>query len=300
MLYQPRLLDFDREILVFVHVTKTAGTLLEEALAGHVGEDRFHTFHRFQRIGHVYPNRLLKAFYLARKFGVKSALQLRGIHPLMRNDYRKLDLDQLHVITGHIALGTEPKTGRKPVYVTLLRDPADRFLSDYYYRFDQRAEWPEGKRERHEFWLYDVDRFVDYVYARRGWTETNLQCLYLGGADNFEAARRAIEERVFLAAPMPRMTEFFELLGPAVHLPPPPSQRVNVGRARQGKALPSEKSLAKIRDMVSEDQRLFGYVSKAFDDLYAEFGQIAPLSTLTGVAEEAAKTAFSNSRPEPR
>ncbi len=96
------------------------------------------------------------------------------------------------------------------------------------------------------------------------------------------------------------MTEFFELLGPVMHLPSPPSQRVNVGRARQGKAPPSEKSLAKIKEMVSEDQRLFDYVSKAFDDLYAEFGQIAPLSTLTGVAEKAAKTAFSNSLPEPR
>ncbi len=115
MLYQPRPLDFNREILVFVHVPKTGGTLLEDALADHVGQERFHTFHRFQRIGHVYPNRLLKAFYLARKFAVKSALQLRGIHPLMRNDYRKLDLDQQHVLTGHIALGSEPKTGRKPI-----------------------------------------------------------------------------------------------------------------------------------------------------------------------------------------
>jgi len=267
-------LDFNREILVFVHIPKTAGNSLVDALIARVGKDK-HIFPRVEKIGKVHPSRLRKAIYAARKFTRNSALRLRGIDPLMRKEHRKLDLNELRFLQGHITLGREPKTGRNPVYVTLLRNPVDRFLSDYYYRFDIRAGWPEGKRERHSFWLYDVDRFVDFVYARRSWTPTNLQCRYLGGVDNFEAARRAIDERVFLAAPVPRMTEFLELLGPVLGLPRPETPRANIGRARQGKVPPSEESLAKIREMVSEDQKLFDYVSKAFDDLYAEFGQNA-------------------------
>jgi Sulfotransferase family len=274
MLYQPRLLDFSREILVFVHVPKTAGSSLEEALAGHVGHDRY-VFARVEKIGKIHPNRLLKGIYGARKFMRHSALRFRGIDPLMRKEHRKLDLTQLRVLHGHITLGKEPKVGRNPVYVTLLRDPVDRFLSDYYYRFDIRAGWPEGKRERHSFWLYDVDRFVDYVYKRKAWTETNLQCLYLAGVDNFEAARKAVDECVFLAAPVPRLRDFLQLMGPVLNMPAPPPPRANIGKARQGKQPPSEESLSKIREMVSEDQKLFDYVSKAFDDLYAEFGQKA-------------------------
>lgn len=277
MLYQPKLLDFSREILVFVHIPKTAGSSLEEAIATHVGQDRY-IFARVEKIGKVHPNRFREAIWIAHKFARNSALRLRGFHPLMRKEHRKLNLDELRVLHGHITLGKEPKTGRKPVYLTLLRDPVDRFLSDYYYRFDIRAGWPEGKRLRHAFYSYDVDRFVDYVYARKKRTQTNLQCLYLGGADNFAAARRAVDERVFLAAPVPRMSEFLELLGPVLNMPPPPPPRANIGRARQSKAPPSEESLAKIKEMVSEDQKLLDYVSQAFDDLYAEFQQKAPVA----------------------
>ena len=273
MLYQPVPMDFTRNILVFVHAPKTGGTAFDEALEAHFGPDNC-IFTRVEKIGKIHPDRVQKAFWTARKFARNSVLRLRGIHPLMRREHQTLDLNRLRVLTGHFALGAEPRIGRDPIYVSLVRDPVDRFLSDYYYRFDIRSRWSDRKRERHSFWLYDVDRFVDFVYARKGWTQTNLQCRYLGGEDNFGAARKAIDECVFLAAPLSRMKEFFELLRPVLDFNSIAAHRANIGRARQDKAPPSEKSLAKIREMVSEDQRLFDYVSEAFDDVYNEFGQI--------------------------
>jgi hypothetical protein len=277
MLYQPKPLDFSREVLVFVHIPKTAGTSLLETLTHQLGEHRCRGLPRFQKFGNIHPNRFLKMHYMAQKFLTRTTLRLCGIEPYLRDDGRNFDLSTLYFMSGHFKRGIEPHTGRRPVYITLLRDPVDRFVSDYYYRFDARARTPEVKPDRHAFWQYDIDRFVDYVYSRKSWTPTNLQCLYLGLKDNFEAARRAVEEHIFLAAPVPRTEGFLELLSQSLNLPPPPPHRSNVGRARQGKQPPSEKSLAKIREMVSDDQRLYDYVAKSFDELYAEFSQSASI-----------------------
>ncbi len=271
MLYRPMPLDFSREILVFVHIPKTAGNSLKEVIVGHFGEEAY-LYTYLEKIGKVHPTRLRKAIYAARKFVRNSALRLRGLDPLIRKADRNRDLNKVRLLTGHVTLGKEPKTGRNPVYISVVRDPTERFLSDYYYRFDIRASWPEGKKERHSFLLYDVDRFVDFVYDRRAWTPTNLQCRYIGGADNFEAARKAVDERLFLATPGQRINEFLELLRPALGFASATAPRANIGQARQERAAPSEKSIAKIREMVSEDQRLFDYISRNFDELYTHFG----------------------------
>jgi len=165
-------------------------------------------------------------------------------------------------------LGAEVKLGREPLYLATVRDPVDRFLSDYYYRNDQRTSWPAGKRERHAFWTYDIDRFVDHVYAQRAWNQINVQCRYLGGEDNFAAAKRAVDERVFLAAPSNRLNEALQLLRPVLELNSTQAPRRNVGKTRRASPPPSAETLVKIRDMVSEDQRLFDYVSAEFDALY--------------------------------
>ena len=152
-----------------------------------------------------------------------------------------------------------------------MREPVDQFLSAYHWAHDLRAQWPPGQRDRHPFWTYDLDRFVDYVYARRKWNDTNIQCRFLGGANRFEPARRAVDERIFLAAPTNRLDDCLELLQPVLDLKSTVAPRSNVGKARQGKAPPSPETRAKVEEMTSEDRRLFEYVSRAFDDLYREF-----------------------------
>jgi hypothetical protein len=275
MLFNSTPLDFTRQVLVFVHIPKTAGSGIEETLVGHFGSEAY-IFMLQEKIGKIHSNRLRKAIWAARKVARDSILRMRGIHPLMSKEHRNINPDQLRVLHGHVSLGKEPDIGRDPVYISIIRDPVDRFISDYYYRFDIRASWPEGKRERHEFWLYDIDRFVDYVYTRKEFNELNLQCRYIGGEDNFAAAKRAVDDRVFLAAPMQRVNEFLELLTPVLGLGSPVMPSTNIGRTRQKKAPPSDETKAKIREMVSEDQKLFDYISRAFDDLYATSKQKAP------------------------
>ncbi len=267
MLYQPTPLDFSRNILVVVHIPKTGGTALLRALEERFGADG-HLFPELEKIGKIHPNRARKIVWETRKFLRNSFARACGADPLLPKDFKPTQLDRLFFLNGHFTLGREPRTSRGPVYVVVVRDPVDRFLSDYYYRFDIRAAWPSGKRERHAFWTYDVDRFVDYVYRRRSWTETNLQCRYIAGRGDFNEARGVIDDRVFLAAPSSRLDDLLELLQPVLQLPSVRAPRANIGKAREGHAPPSRESLEKIREMVTEDQKLFDYVSAAFDSLY--------------------------------
>jgi hypothetical protein len=236
------------------------------------------------KVGKIQPSRVRKVAWTARQAIRKAAMWARGGDPRLAKFYSKAELEQMVFFEGHFALGEEPRNSRKPVYITLVRDPVDRFLSNYYMAHDQRARWSEGKQDRHPFWTYDIDRFVDYVYARRKWNDTNMQCRFIGGANRFEPARRAVDDRVFLAAPTDRLDDCLELLQPVLGLQSTVAPQWNVGQARQGRAPPSPETRAKIQEMTSEDQLLYDYVSRVFDDLYREV-------TGSGAAPEARRGA---------
>ncbi|THD47999.1 MAG: hypothetical protein E7774_03705 [Bradyrhizobium sp.] len=262
MLYRPAPLDFERQILVFLHIPKTAGSALDEALKQGLGEENC-LLTRAENIGQIFPDRFRKAHWRVRKFLREGRFRLRGRDILLPEDVSPEALGRFRLLDGHFSLGKEPKTGREPVYITLIRDPIERFLSDYYYRF----EWAQDKQERHAFRRFEVDHFVDYVYPRRAWSELNLQCRYLARRGNFNAARESVDRRVFLAAPSNRIDDCLGLLRPVLNLGKVQAPRSNVGRIRQIRAQPSPGAVAKIREMVAEDIRLYDYVSTAFDQL---------------------------------
>jgi hypothetical protein len=270
MLYRPMPFDFSHDVLVIVHIPKTGGNSLSEAIFDRLGQENCLVVDSAEKAGKIQPSRLHKAAWSAKEALRKAKFWARGGAPRMGDRDSRAELERVFAFDGHYALGREPRNSRKPVYVTAVRDPVDRFLSNYYMAHDNRAQWPPGQRDRHPFWAYDLDRFVDYVYARRSWNDTNIECRFIGGVGRFEPARRAVDERIFLAVPTNRLDDGVALLQPVFDLRLPLAPRSNVGKARQGKAPPSSEALAKIRQMTSEDRLLFDYVSRVFDDLYRE------------------------------
>ena len=267
MLYQNVPLDFEKQVLVFIHIPKTAGSSLSEALRQSLGPKNCVACLsvKYQK---VFSSALHRTHWNAKNYIRNSIKILSGSHPLLPSSAKYIDTNRTSLLHGSFPINYEPNNAREPIYIAMVRDPVERFISQYYYDIDVMSALPEKSRKPHHYRVYDMDSYVDYVYERRRWTDTNLQCRFIGGDESFEAARAAIDHKVFLVAPVHRSANFAELLGPVLSLDAMELPRINVGQTRQNKPPPSAKTRAKIADMVPNDRRLFDYVCQQFHHVY--------------------------------
>jgi hypothetical protein len=121
----------ENDQIFFLHIPKTGGMSLKEILKQRVGEEQFHQI----------P---------IRKF----------------DDVHARDLVAYRCIRAHWDYGFFRTLSRKPIYVTMLRQPVSRMLSLYgMSRRKRDSRWPTD----------DIHRFIDMVGAQR------LQVHFLAG-----------------------------------------------------------------------------------------------------------------------
>ena len=235
------------------------------------------------KVGKIhFESRLHKFAWRARKSLRNAALRLRGVDPLLPKGVADADFARLRLLEGRYSLGRRAECRAR---ADLVRDPVDRFISDYSFRVDRGCIGRPAKRKRHAFWTYDVDaRFVDHVYANRAWNEINLQCRYLGGEDVFDRGQaRRRDERVFLTEPSNRLNDFLLLLRPVLRpefeasAPPRRRRSEPVGPRRHHPPETLEGPWS------PEDQLLFNYVSRVFNDISSRGGESnSPFPRLAG------------------
>jgi hypothetical protein len=133
--------DSTNELILFLHIPKSAGT----------------TVHNFLNL----------------QFGPEKVfiMNWQG-NPEALHDYQKLTpaaRDQLRAVTGHLQFGTHEHLGRPSTYITLLREPIDRLVSFYYYAL----EYPETyihsvakKMTLHEFMASNASVELDNLQIR--------------------------------------------------------------------------------------------------------------------------------------
>lgn len=277
MLFDPSPIDFDRQAIVFVHIPKTAGVSLFRALAAGLGADRCAQT-RMEKIDKIHDGARARLFWSA-GHGFRNALRrFGGTDPLIPRGFPPSRLDDIFVLAGHFSLNHEPKIARKPVYITLVRDPVERFISHYYFLQDLHELEPATRRDTQPARKYDLERYVDLLENRRLVGVTNVQCRYIGGDETFDSARHALDEQVFLAAPSERLGDFLKLLALALPFEPVITPRENVGQARRAALAPSERTLEQIRGLVAEDRKLFDYVSREFEAVYRRYAPVAALA----------------------
>ena len=211
MLYQNVPLDFEKQVLVFIHIPKTAGSSLSEALRQSLGPKNCVACLsvKYQK---VFSSALHRTHWNAKNYIRNSIKILGGSHPLLPSSAKDIDTNHTSLLHGSFPINYEPNKAREPIYIAMVRDPVERFISQYYYDIDVMLALPEKSRKSNHYRTYDIDSYVDYVYERRRWTDTNLQCRFIGGDESFEAARAAIDHKVFLVAPVDRSANFAELL----------------------------------------------------------------------------------------
>ena len=238
--------------LVLVHIPKTAGTTLGSLLLHHYGD-------RYQRVDmsgvHVRADD-------AELEVVRHAADGTAA-PLDRFELRA----GVEVVSGHAPVGLLGLLPPAERYVTILRDPVERTLSQYYHLLGRRAAW------RHE-WLPapTPELRLSEAIGERSYIPDNLQTRMLCGipsvehplpADALDRAKHELRERFSSVGTADRFEELVALLNLDLGWP-----TVVVGRARVNAARPRG------GDVPAEEIRLAEEANALDRELYAEAGRL--------------------------
>ena len=167
----------------------------------------------------------------------------------------------------HVILGREPPCDRPRHYITILRDPAERLLSDHAFM--------RGKRDRarsdcldHRLYDLDLPDFVAAIEARPEVYQHDYQCRQLAdGAPDLERAWETVERRVWLAAAVPHIDRFVARIGEKLGIDFPQVPHVRRTKGRPGIESLEPALLARIRALNPYDAALVSRVSAAFEAL---------------------------------
>ena len=169
--------------LVFIHIPKTAGTTVNA--------------------------------------GLRKAFEKRGAFHLQRRniwELRKLTVQrEVSVYCGHVSFKRMSTvfraTGRRPAFVTVLRDPIDRILSAYSYALETpRERWHELAKS------HDINDFLDVAAEKAPQFLSGKQCRFLcaKGGTEAESAFESLQENFALVGLQRDMAGFFCPLGAVV------------------------------------------------------------------------------------
>lgn len=256
------------DLLVFVHVRKTAGTSVLRMFQRAYGEDRCRQL----------PMQALES-YLTGWRATHDALRRRAM--LWRDDAReeikrRLGMPNASLRTaawvgGHVRFGEIAPPGRRVLALTMLREPVGRFVSEWQMVVRGRERYrlgPLSDPRKALAFAEDFPSYVEMVLERREVLPLNGQCRYFAAEGTYEAARRAIDERVWLAGVTERFDDFFALLGRRLGVEFGPAVRENTRGERQARPELPAPLRARLEEALADDIALHAHVT-------AEFARVA-------------------------
>ena len=217
--------EFAHQPLVFTHIPKTAGTTVNFALES------------------VFPGR--GAFHLQRRSD---------------QDLKALAADPaIHVYAGHMtyqrAAAAFEATDRRPLYITVLRDPIERILSAYAYA----RETTEAKRWHALARSHDINAFIAIVAKEHRQFLVGKQCRFVS-ADKTANADQAFDslKKNFAVVGVQRNLEgFLSGIERVTGLGLPRSGSRNQTAKRVFKEQLAKKTLRILERTTKEDRRLY-------------------------------------------
>ena len=259
-------------IVVFTHIPKTAGVSIIGGLRSAIGEEQcLHL--RMQKIENVRSSRLSEMAVLwsveaPRKFFAP----LSGKHYLLPRGWRLRDLNRIALVHGHFCIGEEPRTGRKPLYLSVVRDPVDRFVSYFYYRLDQLIRMErENRLSRSHPMIARFGRppenpmeFLELLQASGAQNWRDPQVRYFSTTGTFAAARPIVERPDVVTATMTRLDAFAQEVSKRLGLDTLEFGHKNKGlsRARLNNAQLSRNDADVIRSFFPHDQILYAHIAE--------------------------------------
>lgn len=263
MLYAPVSFDPDTHVIVHVHIPKTGGSTLARIFKDAFGRERIM----------ARPNENLEGFetgWLRAQNRLRLSAERQGerLTDLVKRagGHRR---PRPVVVGGHAALADLPGDGRTPLIIALVRRPADRLLSEYWFtraRLERLGGRSRDPKKRLVGRL-SVEEYVDHVIRNADRLPVNNQCRFLSGRPSFAAAREVVDQKLWLASPLPRFDRFVELLETGLGLTLPRAAPRNRSRLRpEGEALDPALA-ARLDRVMNEDVMLCDHVEEAFEAL---------------------------------
>lgn len=260
-------IDFDKEVIVFIHIPKTGGTSFRKTLIEQFGLS--HHFRvkeeKFDRLN-LFGLDLLHELHRNARGGIKRLRsRLSGERIREFKDMSEEERRSIKMLCGHARYGSFPETGRHPLHVSLVRDPTDRLSSEYYFlrqKLEDRASrWAltpplKAMAERN-----DLDGFVQALRRlpdRRLW---NTQCQFLSRQQSFEATREKCEQICFLIATLEQMDRLYQELSAAAGIDEIAIERRNISRLRPERIELGDDARALVKEMYGEDQKLYDWLT---------------------------------------
>jgi hypothetical protein len=217
--------DFARQPLVFTHIPKTAGTTVNFALES------------------VFPDR--GAFHLQRRSDQE--LKALAADPA------------IHVYAGHMtyqrAAAAFETTDRRPLYITVLRDPIERILSAYAYA----RETAEAKRWHALASSHDINAFIALVAREHRQFLVGKQCRFVS-ADKTASADLAFEslkKNFAVVGVQSNMEGFFSGIERISGLNLPRNEPCNQTARPVSREALAKKTLRILERTTKEDRRLY-------------------------------------------
>lgn len=180
---------------------------------------------------------------------------------------RAEQLEDIRFVAGHFAFGAHRYFTREARYISVIRDPIDRYLSTY-------AEFKTNPNSKyHQFAVkYDINDFLmlclDGKIPGLLNQQNNLQCRLICGHADFQTARQYIDNEYYLVAPFLAINEMAALIlaglnRSSIKIPHVHQTQYKMAALSELASL-SSSSLDIILDSEREDALLYSYVQKAF------------------------------------
>lgn len=276
---QYRTLPFDpeRHVLVHVHIPKTGGSTLVGMLEAAFGAERVCVLPGRNLEG--FENGLVRLQNDVRLWAERTGRRLASV-PARSGRVSPA------VVTGHVALPDFPRDGRLPLPIALVRRPADRLASEYWFTKGrlQAATSRVGDLKKRLVARLSLDEYADHVCRNAGRLPVNNQCRFLAGAPSFARARKVIDDEMFLVAPLPRLDGFVELLEAGLGLELPSLGPRNASTMRPEAPAMDPAVAAAVDRVMREDAQLCDYVEDAFAEIALR--SAPPASTAVSSGEE--------------
>jgi hypothetical protein len=217
-------------------------------------------------------------FILRAQYAKEHLLHLKG-DPTMVETLHNFKMgdgagrENIQLLSGHIEFGIHEYLPLPADYFTLLRDPIDRILSDYYYilRTPTHPRYEEMTRKKMSIEAYIEQGILENAQTRLisgTWLTNPRQC----DRKSLEMAKENLKNHFVVVGLTNRFDETLLLLQKALGWQNIVYAKRNVTRNRPGLEAVSDGDLAAMKQVSEFDAELFKYVTQTFDEKLASLG----------------------------